>query len=85
MMILALRMSYKMGSRIMHYCISSLLADELRIVNKEEFLIGGVAPDVHYYMNIHKDITHFVDRDGVVNKSAVREHPHTETPLLSRL
>lgn len=52
-----------MGSRVMHYCIASLLSDKLSIVNKTDFLLGGIAPDVHYYMNVSKDITHFVDRD----------------------
>jgi hypothetical protein len=48
-----------MGSRVMHYCIASLLSDKLSIVNKTDFLLGGIAPDVHYYMNVSKDITHY--------------------------
>lgn len=54
---------FEMGSRMMHYCIASLISHKIEIINKDEFILGGIAPDVHYYMNVTKDITHFVDRD----------------------
>lgn len=50
-----------MGSRIMHYCISSLLADKLNISNKDEFMLGGIAPDIHGLMGVAKGLTHFKD------------------------
>lgn len=54
-----------MGSRVMHYCITSLLAKELQI-DDDQFLLGGIAPDVHKNMNAPKSISHFIraDRDG---------------------
>jgi len=47
----------------MHYCISSIISKRLGLSN--EFILGGIAPDVHPYMSVYKpkDITHFVDRD----------------------
>jgi hypothetical protein len=52
-----------MGSRVMHYCIASLISQRIHIESKDDFILGGIAPDVHYYMNVSKDVTHFVDRD----------------------
>lgn len=52
-----------MGSRIMHYCIATLISERIVIKDKEHFILGGIAPDIHAYMNISKDITHFVERD----------------------
>ncbi|QJD83039.1 hypothetical protein [Cohnella herbarum] len=52
-----------MGSRVMHYCISTLLAKELRI-DDEQFLLGGIAPDVHKNMNTTKKISHFARTDS---------------------
>ncbi|MDR9854704.1 hypothetical protein RJP21_13900 [Paenibacillus sp. VCA1] len=48
-----------MGSRVMHYCISTLLAQELGI-DDDQFLLGGIAPDVHKYMNAPKKDSHFI-------------------------
>ncbi|WP_339321218.1 hypothetical protein [Paenibacillus sp. FSL W8-0194] len=48
-----------MGSRVMHYCISTLLARELGI-DDDQFLLGGIAPDVHKYMNAPKKESHFI-------------------------
>lgn len=31
-----------MGSRIMHYCISSLIADRLEIEQRSEFMLGVI-------------------------------------------
>ncbi|GIP37947.1 hypothetical protein J31TS4_12270 [Paenibacillus sp. J31TS4] len=56
-----------MGSRIMHYCIASQLADRLGIDNKPAFLLGGIAPDIHGLMNVPKGVTHFKDRDAAGN------------------
>ena len=53
-----------MGSRIMHYCISSLIADKLEIENRSEFMLGGIAPDIHGLMGIAKGVTHFKDIDA---------------------
>jgi hypothetical protein len=43
-----------MGSRIMHYCLSNLLSQQLQIDNHAEFLLGGIAPDVHPYMQLRQ-------------------------------
>ncbi|WP_054958516.1 zinc dependent phospholipase C family protein [Paenibacillus dakarensis] len=53
-----------MGSRIMHYCISSLLANKLDISNRNEFMLGGIAPDIHGLMGVPKGVTHFKDIDA---------------------
>ncbi|MEF3309281.1 hypothetical protein PV433_10230 [Paenibacillus sp. GYB004] len=50
-----------MGSRMMHYCIAALLADELSIKNRSEFMLGGIAPDIHGLMGVPKGVTHFKD------------------------
>jgi len=52
-----------MGSRVMHYCISSLIAKELGI-QEDQFLLGGIAPDVHKNMNEPKSRSHFVKVDA---------------------
>lgn len=63
-----------MASRVMHYCISALLAAELGIDNPQEFMLGGIAPDVHALMGVPKDVTHFkdVDADGESRINYVR-------------
>jgi hypothetical protein len=50
-----------MGSRVMHYCISALLADRLEIDNRNEFMLGGIAADIHGFMGVDKGVTHFKD------------------------
>ncbi|WP_214801671.1 zinc dependent phospholipase C family protein [Exiguobacterium sp. ERU656] len=52
-----------MGSRIMHYCIASLLADKLKPEPRSDFLLGGIAPDIHGLMGVPKGKTHFKDLD----------------------
>lgn len=52
-----------LGSRIMHYCISFIIAERLKINNKNEFMLGGIAPDIHGLMGVEKGVTHFKDRD----------------------
>lgn len=47
-----------MGSRIMHYCISSLVNEKLRL-QEDQFLLGGLAPDLNKYMNQPKMDSHF--------------------------
>ena len=59
-----------MGSRVMHYCIASLIAERIVIDNKDHFILGCIAPDINKYMDISKDITHFVDRDEA-NKGSI--------------
>ncbi len=56
--------SVSMGSRIMHYCISSLIADRLEIEQRSEFMLGGIAPDIHGLMGVAKGVTHFKDLDA---------------------
>jgi hypothetical protein len=46
----------------MHYCISSLIAEKFNIDNKNEFMLGGIAPDIHGLMGVAKGVTHFKDR-----------------------
>jgi hypothetical protein len=48
-----------MGSRIMHYCISAVLQQKLQIADNQ-FLLGGLAPDVHKYTGDPKEISHFL-------------------------
>ncbi|HWO77408.1 MAG TPA: zinc dependent phospholipase C family protein [Bacillus sp. (in: firmicutes)] len=57
-----------MGSRIMHYCISSIIADKMKIKNKNEFMLGGIAPDIHGLMGVPKGLTHFQDRNGTKDR-----------------
>jgi hypothetical protein len=48
-----------MGSRIMHYCITSLLSQSLKLTD-DSFFLGGLAPDVNRYMgHSHYYLTHF--------------------------
>lgn len=56
-----------MGSRIMHYCISASLNQQLHIQD-DQFLLGGLAPDAHKSMSEPKDRSHFMKKDqaGVV-------------------
>jgi hypothetical protein len=51
-----------MGSRVMHYCVSTILTQKLNI-NDSQFLLGGLAPDVHKGMGELKDISHFMKKD----------------------
>lgn len=51
-----------MGSRVMHYCISTILKRELQI-NDDQFLLGGLAPDVHKSMSEPKETSHFMRKD----------------------
>lgn len=46
----------------MHYCISYIIADNIHITNKNEFMLGGIAPDIHGLMGVAKGVTHFKDR-----------------------
>lgn len=52
-----------MGSRVMHYCIASLLSKELQI-SDSQFFLGGIAPDVNKNMNSSKKISHFIKTDS---------------------
>lgn len=52
-----------MGSRVMHYCISSLLAKELHI-DDPQFILGSIAPDVHKHMNAPKAVSHFIRKNS---------------------
>jgi hypothetical protein len=52
-----------MGSRIMHYCITTLLSERLAI-RDNGFLLGGLTPDVHKYMGAPKQPSHFLKRDA---------------------
>jgi hypothetical protein len=48
-----------MGSRIMHYCIASMVNKSLRIQDTA-FYLGSLAPDVHAYMGTSQyHATHF--------------------------
>lgn len=57
-----------MGSRVMHYCISTLLGERLGLQDPQ-FLLGGIAPDVHKHMNAPKSVSHFVhiDDNGIAS------------------
>jgi hypothetical protein len=47
----------------MHYCISMVLNHKLQI-NNDQFILGGLAPDVHKNMNEPKGKSHFLKRDA---------------------
>lgn len=55
-----------MGSRVMHYCISTILNEKLQI-NDNQFLLGGLAPDAYKEKGKLKEISHYMrkDDDGV--------------------
>lgn len=56
-----------MGSRVMHYCITSLLSQSLNQTD-DSFLLGGLAPDVHRYMGQSQYyLTHFAMKDELGN------------------
>lgn len=50
----------------MHYAITTLLAQPLGLTGSREFMLGGIAPDIHPFMPgvKPKDRTHFVDRNA---------------------
>ncbi|GFN30273.1 hypothetical protein [Paenibacillus xylaniclasticus] len=47
-----------MGSRIMHYCITTRLGEAMEI-DDPQFWLGGIAPDVHKHMQEPKAKSHF--------------------------
>lgn len=49
----------------MHYCIATMIAEKINISGRSEFLLGGIAPDIHGLMGVAKGITHFKERDEV--------------------
>lgn len=51
-----------MGSRVMHYYITSILNKSLGFTD-DSFLLGGLAPDVHSYMGASHYLTHFSKKD----------------------
>lgn len=51
-----------MGSRVMHYCISTILKNELKI-DDDQFLLGGLAPDVYKNKGELKEISHFIKKN----------------------
>lgn len=57
-----MKVRVKMGSRMMHYTIGTILARQYNLPN--EFLLGTIAPDVQKNMKVAKDASHFLDRDS---------------------
>jgi len=53
-----------MGSRIMHYYISSKLQQELDIKENNAFLMGGLSPDVYESKSELKEKSHFMKNDA---------------------
>jgi hypothetical protein len=49
-----------MGSRVMHLIIAHRVAEAVGVADLPRFLLGGVAPDAHYRMNVSKDESHFL-------------------------
>src|SRR5690625_7146532 len=45
-----------MGSRMMHFIIANKLASKFPIENKEQFLLGAIAPDA---VATNKEVSHF--------------------------
>lgn len=52
-----------MGSRLMHYCISTILKQELEI-SDNQFILGSLAPDVHKSSSKLKETSHFMRKDN---------------------
>ena len=57
-----------MGSRLMHLIIANKVANELKIDNKTEFLLGGIAADAtsdketsHFYVGKNEEYTRKID------------------------
>lgn len=67
-----------MGSRIMHSIIGYRIASELRIENKQAFLLGSIAPDAvftveeknasHYFIGDAEDHSRRVDVEGFLKE-----------------
>ncbi|AJD89613.1 hydrolase [Jeotgalibacillus malaysiensis] len=64
-----------MGSRIMHLVIANRIAEELSIMDKDSFLLGGVAPDAvspkdisHFYKGSEADYSRAIDYKGFLKK-----------------
>ena len=51
-----------MAQRMIHYLIGSLLTDEIRIRDKQRFLLGSVLPDA-YCRQEERDKAHFVNKE----------------------
>ncbi|RJE90281.1 hypothetical protein D3P07_08740 [Paenibacillus sp. 1011MAR3C5] len=52
-----------MGSRVMHFAISTRILREINLAD-ESFILGGMAPDVCKNMNAAKSASHFIKIDG---------------------
>lgn len=57
-----------MGSRMMHYCISTRVCERLGGGQDGPFTLGNLAPDVHKYMNEPKEASHFIRQDETGRK-----------------
>jgi len=64
-----------MGSRMMHYCMTTQINKVLNI-QADQLLIGGLAPDVHKQMNQPKAVSHFAkaDLNGIVHTDFTAFH-----------
>lgn len=50
-----------MGSRVMHYAITSEINKHLNCSNELRLHLGGQAPDITYPINVSKSLTHLVE------------------------
>ena len=64
-----------MGSRSMHLIIANKVANELKIVNKTQFLLGGIAADAtsdketyHFFVGKHEEYTRKIDYEKFISK-----------------
>lgn len=64
-----------LGSRIMHLIIANRIADSLSIKEKNNFLIGGIAPDAvnskelsHFFRGKHSNYSRYIDYQEFIEK-----------------
>lgn len=72
-----------MGSRVMHMIVSLKVADQFQCENKDQFLLGGIAPDAvadkessHFYAGNGEDFTRYIDYGAFLEK--YKTHPQQD-------
>jgi hypothetical protein len=50
------------------------MGDKLGIENRNEFMLGGIAPDIHGLMGVPKGVTHFKDTDFKDDNSEITDY-----------
>lgn len=52
-----------MASRIMHYAIATIIADDLGITDKKKFILGNLEPDISSKQDGSYNLAHFSERN----------------------